>query len=150
VPYFQGLLCVLQGGEYPTVVSVSGGEHKLNAWSLARHPDNGSIIAGANDGNIYELVSGAWTKLTLMPLGGRVMAVAFYGGYMWATTDGGDLWVILSDGQAQRVHKGAGHYSNGSWFGPRFGMHDGALHVSVKVKSGSSWQCVVYRLEVTA
>jgi len=146
VPYDGGLLCVLQGGKVPTVVTTDGREYALDAWCLSLS-DTDRIIAGGDDGHVHELVRGAWTNATLMPLGKRVMSVAWQGPYIWATTQAGDVWCILSDGQARRMTAGEVNYGDRSWFGPRFGWHSGQLHVARKVKDGSSWRCVIERVE---
>ena len=149
VPHGDALLCALDGGERMTVVDTAGREHPAAVRCFAAR--NGRILAGGQDGNIRELVGGVWTVVSLAPLGGRIMDLAFdLSGLLWATTDKGDVWCMLSDGQVRRYVKGEVDYGGGSWFGPRFGWHDGNLCLARKIKDGASWRCVVERMTPAA
>jgi outer membrane protein assembly factor BamB len=147
VPFEGVLLCALDGGAKMTCVTTDGREFPAAARCLWKAAD-GRILAGCQDGRIRELRAGKWADVTTTPLGGRVMDVRDAGGYLFATTDKGAVYAVRADGAAKQVLAGAVDYGGGSWFGPRFGIHDGALCVARKVKDGSKWRCVIERMEI--
>ena len=126
-------------------MDTSGTIYSLRARCFAAR--GAEVLAGGHDGRIYRLAGAAFVPASNGDLGGRVMDVRDFEGYIWATTDKGAVWCVRPNGAAKQILAGAVDYGGNSWFGPRFGDHDG-LCLARKIRDGNKWRCVIERVTI--